>query len=165
MALRPQVWLFAAAGVAAALAIGLPAALIPSPFFDRPIPARPVDYIVWLASAALIGALAATYRYGTTCAVKAPQEGLSGAAGDGRLTVGGVLSFLAVGCPTCNKLVVLALGSGGALTYFAPLQPLVGLASVGLLGVTLAVRLRALGGVGWRRAAGQPPLEHNWTGG
>jgi hypothetical protein len=53
-----------------------------------------------------------------------------------------VLSFLAAGCPVCNKLVVLAVGTTGALDYFRPLQPLLGLASLVLLGVALRVRLQ-----------------------
>jgi hypothetical protein len=53
-----------------------------------------------------------------------------------------VLSFLAAGCPACNKLVVLAVGTTGALDYFRPLQPLLGLASLVLLGVALGARLR-----------------------
>ena len=59
---------------------------------------------------------------------------------------GGVLSVLAVGCPTCNKLVVLLLGTTGALTFFAPLQIYIGIASVLLLGWTLLLRARALVG-------------------
>ena len=35
-----------------------------------------------------------------------------------------LLAFLAVGCPLCNKVVVLLLGASGALTYFEPIQPL-----------------------------------------
>lgn len=46
---------------------------------------------------------------------------------------GGLLSYFAIGCPVCNKLVVLALGSSGAISWFAPLQPLLAVASVGLL--------------------------------
>lgn len=56
--------------------------------------------------------------------------------------VGGLLSFLAVGCPTCNKLVVLAVGTSGALDWFAPAQPLPALVSIGLLGLAVRVRLR-----------------------
>jgi len=52
-----------------------------------------------------------------------------------------VLSVFAIGCPVCNKLVVLALGTGGALTYFAPVQPVLGLLSVGLLFYVLYTRL------------------------
>ncbi len=33
---------------------------------------------------------------------------------------GGLLSALAIGCPVCNKAVVLLLGSAGALTVWAP---------------------------------------------
>ena len=51
---------------------------------------------------------------------------------------------LAVGCPTCNKLVVLLLDTTGALTFFAPLQLYIGIASVLLLGWTLLLRARAL---------------------
>ncbi|MDQ0694391.1 hypothetical protein QF048_000833 [Streptomyces sp. W4I9-2] len=46
--------------------------------------------------------------------------------------LGGVLSFFAVGCPVCNKLVLVLLGSSGALSY-CPLQPLFAAASVALL--------------------------------
>ena len=61
---------------------------------------------------------------------------------DGRGTAGALLTFFAVGCPVCNKLVLLALGYAGALQWFAPVQPyLAGLAIV-LLMWALVVRLR-----------------------
>jgi hypothetical protein len=47
----------------------------------------------------------------------------------------------AVGCPDCNKLVVLALAAGGALTYFAPIQPVLGFLSLGLLANAIRMRL------------------------
>ena len=59
--------------------------------------------------------------------------------------IGGLLTFLAVGCPTCNKLVLVALGTSGALSWFAPIQPVLGLAAVALLVVTLRRRLRSVG--------------------
>jgi hypothetical protein len=43
----------------------------------------------------------------------------------------------------CNKLVVLALGTTGALTIWAPLQPVVAAASMLLLGWALGTRLAA----------------------
>ncbi len=49
--------------------------------------------------------------------------------------------MFAVGCPACNKLVVLALGAGGAMTYFAPIQPVLGFLSLGLLAYALRMRL------------------------
>lgn len=52
------------------------------------------------------------------------------------------MSAFAVGCPICNKLVVAVLGVSGALNVWSPIQPLLGLASVTLLGLALIVRLR-----------------------
>jgi hypothetical protein len=57
--------------------------------------------------------------------------------------VGGLLAYFAVGCPVCNKLVVLALGATGALEFFAPLQPALAVLGVVVLGVALRARLRA----------------------
>ncbi|MEV6867405.1 hypothetical protein AB0M44_41240 [Streptosporangium subroseum] len=37
--------------------------------------------------------------------------------------ISGLLSAFAVGCPICNKLIVMALGVSGALTHFAPGNP------------------------------------------
>jgi hypothetical protein len=54
-----------------------------------------------------------------------------------------VLSFMAAGCPVCNKLVVLAVGASGALAYFRPLQPVLGALSLVLLAAALWARLRA----------------------
>ena len=48
-------------------------------------------------------------------------------------TSGGVLGFLAFACPVCNKLIVLVLGFSGAMTYFAPIQPMLGILGVLLL--------------------------------
>lgn len=55
--------------------------------------------------------------------------------------LGGVLSFFAVGCPVCNKLVLVLLGSSGALSYWAPLQPLFAAASIALLAEAALRRL------------------------
>src|SRR5260370_22840212 len=66
------------------------------------------------------------------------------AAGRGRAFGGALLSFFSVGCPICNKVVVLLLGLGGAMTIFNPLRPLLGLASIVLLSVTLFLRVRVV---------------------
>jgi hypothetical protein len=55
-----------------------------------------------------------------------------------------VLSFLAVGCPVCNKLVVLAIGISGAMSYWAPVQPFLAVVSLVLLGFVVRRRLRGL---------------------
>ncbi len=59
--------------------------------------------------------------------------------------LGGVASFgafLAIGCPLCNKLALLLLGASGALSSWAPIQPILGAVSLGLLLVTVVWRLR-----------------------
>ncbi len=54
----------------------------------------------------------------------------------------GLAAFLAIGCPVCNKVALVLLGASGALSIWAPLQPIIGLASVALLAAALAWRLR-----------------------
>jgi hypothetical protein len=125
-----------------ALATGIPTDLVPTSLYYRMTPATWWNYPVWAISALLAGLVAATY----VRAERRPRRAQAGPA-----LGGGVLSFLAVGCPICNKLVVAALGAGGALTYFGPLQPALGLLSIALLAGALAVRLRAL-------AACNPPF-------
>jgi hypothetical protein len=91
-----------------------------------------------LASAPLIGLLAATYVRPVRHATEHPNIEQEAS----RATIGGVAAFLAIGCPICNKVVVATLGVSGAMTVFAPLQPVIGASSVALLGATLAWRLR-----------------------
>lgn len=137
--LHRRFWLAALGGtVLGVLVLGVPTAVIPNPFFIRMTPTEPFNVAVWLLSAPLIGLLLATYV--------APARGAAephAARGGGRATLGGVAAYLAIGCPVCNKIVVALLGLSGALTVFAPLQPLIGAGSVALLGATLAWRLRA----------------------
>ncbi len=54
---------------------------------------------------------------------------------------GGLISFLAVGCPVCNQLVVALVGTSGALSWWAPVQPVVGVLAVAMLVYTLRMRL------------------------
>lgn len=53
-----------------------------------------------------------------------------------------MLAFFAVGCPVCNKIVVLALGTTGAMRWFPPLQHLLAVASIVLMAIALRGRLR-----------------------
>lgn len=132
-------WLAAAGGTVAALVVlGIPSAIIPNPFFTRMIATEPFNVLVWLASAPLVGLLLATYVVRTEESATDPHAD----AGSGRATVGGIAAYLAIGCPICNKVVVAALGVSGALDIFAPLQPLIGAASIAVLGATLAWRLQ-----------------------
>jgi hypothetical protein len=55
---------------------------------------------------------------------------------------GSLFGALAVGCPVCNKIVVMPMGVSGAPQWWAPLQPVLGIAGVGLLLYALHRRLR-----------------------
>lgn len=126
------------ATVGALLVLGVPTAVIPNPFFIRMTPTETFNVLVWLTSAPLIGLLLATYvRTARHSTAHRPDE-----RGAGRASVGGVAAFLAIGCPICNKVVVATLGVSGALSIFAPLQPMIGAASVALLAATVVLRLR-----------------------
>ena len=137
--LDARFWVVAVLGtIGALILLGVPTAVIPNPFFIRMTPTETFNLAVWLASAPLIGLLIATY-------VRPPRhtgDHPAVEAGAGRATLGGVAAYLAIGCPICNKVVVAALGVSGALSYFAPLQPIIGAGSVALLGATLVWRLR-----------------------
>ena len=58
-------------------------------------------------------------------------------------SAGAFFSFLAVGCPVCNKVALIALGSTGAMQYFAPVQPY--LALLGVLFLIYALQKRLVG--------------------
>lgn len=122
----------------ALLVLGVPTAVIPNPFFVRMTPTEPVNLLVWLISAPLMGALLATY----VSRGRLGRDDLHADAGSVRTSVGGVAAYLAIGCPICNKVIVAVLGVSGALDIFAPLQPIIGTASVVLLAATLLWRLR-----------------------
>lgn len=141
-------WLVAALATAvAAAAMGIPTGVVRTPFYTRMTPVTWWDYPIWALSALTLGLLAATYVN------RAPHA-------RGRLLGGGLLSTFAIGCPICNKIVVALIGVSGALNYWAPIQPLLGITSVGLLLATLAMRLR-----GERSCAIAPTLTLNEQGG
>ena len=135
-------WRFAAAmATVSALAIGLPTDVIPNPVFGRQgTPVEPWAMPVLAITAVLSGLLFATYVQAGTRDETDEAAGLDRPSRFGSL--GGLLSFFAVGCPICNKVVVIALGTSGALTWFAPVQPYLGVVALGLLAWALRVRLR-----------------------
>ncbi len=136
-------WRFATAmAVVSALAIGLPTDVIPNPVFGRQgTPVEPWAIPVLAVTAVLSGLLFATYFRGDGDSVATDDPG--GIDRSSRFgSLGGLLSFFAVGCPICNKIVVIALGTSGALTWFAPVQPYLGAIALALLVWALRVRLR-----------------------
>ena len=117
-------------GVAAftLLVVAIPTDLIANPVFTRQVPAPAWAWPVAIATAVLAGVLVALPRP-ATCR-PATRTGMLGAG----------LAYLAVGCPTCNHLVMLALGASGTLAWFAPIQPYLALAGLGVLAGAVAVR-------------------------
>jgi hypothetical protein len=127
-----------ATAVAAAVLIGVPTGIVHTPFYTRMTPVLWWNYPVWVVSALLEGAIVATY-------VRTPSSARLVRPSDGAKAIsGGLFSLFAVGCPICNKLVVLAVGMSGAVSYFSPIQPFLAGGSVALLGYALYRRLRAL---------------------
>ena len=128
------------AALATLLVIGLPTDVVPNPVFGRSIDVTWWSYPALVVSALLGGLLVATYiRTGDP----GTGDGTQPMDRPGRLgSVGGFLAYLAVGCPVCNKLVLLALGTTGALQWFAPVQPLLAVVGTALLAWALHVRLR-----------------------
>ena len=135
----------AIASVASTVALAIPTALIPNPVFGRAIAPEWWSWPVTIVTGILAGLLVATY-------VAVPNTTVPGAADPqtsehldraGKAGVaGGLASFFAVGCPVCNKLVLIALGTTGAVQWFAPIQPILAVAAIGLLAWALRKRLR-----------------------
>lgn len=128
---------FVLGAIGTALLIGIPTDVIPNGLFGRMTPVRAYDVPVLVAVSALSGLLVASHLGVGGGACPTRRSGTTG-------TAGAVVGWLAIGCPVCNKLVVLAIGSSGALSWFAPAQPWLAAVSVLLLVAALAWRWRVL---------------------
>lgn len=127
-------WVVAAAASAVtALFIGVPTGIVRTGFYTRMTPVLWWNYPIWAASSVLTGLVVATYIRGAASSTGAEAKFTSG---------GSLLSLLAVGCPICNKLVVLAVGATGAMNLWAPVQPVLGVVSLALLVWAFSRRLR-----------------------
>lgn len=122
--------------------VAVPTDLVDTPVFSREVPPTWWSWPALLVSAALAGLLVATY-------VREPgtPEPEPASAEDERRSrwwggAGGLLTFFAVGCPVCNKLVLLALGASGAMTYSEPVQPVLSVLALVVLAWALTRRLR-----------------------
>jgi hypothetical protein len=119
------------AGVATYFLLGIPTDVVNNRVFGRSIESTPWSMPVLIATAVLSGLLAATY-VGVSVFDSTAKMG----------TIGGALSFFAIGCPVCNKLVLIALGTTGAINYFGPIQPYLAFAGIVLLTWAFLRRLK-----------------------
>ncbi|SDM60753.1 hypothetical protein SAMN05216368_101429 [Cryobacterium flavum] len=127
-------WVALATALCTVVFIAIPTDLIDTPFFSRQIPPTAWSWPVLTLSAVLTGMVTATYV--------AHPEGAPPSRAAGRLGMAGwLVTFFAVGCPVCNKLVLLALGATGAMQFFEPVQPYLAAASIVLLGWALYARM------------------------
>jgi hypothetical protein len=128
-ALRNNRW---AMGMAVAVAVfgllGTVSALWTNPFFIRMTPAGALEIV-------LLGVLAALS--GMYMAVRRP------ACGNYTAGSGGVLGFVGIACPTCNKLFLLLIGSEALLSYFEPVRVYVAMAGIAVLAYAVLRERRA----------------------
>lgn len=133
-----------AVAVGVGLAVGIPSALVPNPWFARMTAVPGWSYVAWILIAVMSAVLAATY-VGDASATSTTSRRTGILANIG--------SVLAVGCPVCNKLVVAAVGVSGALNVWAPVQPVIAAVSVSVLGWALQQRISS------RRACPTPSAQ------
>jgi hypothetical protein len=115
------------------LVISIPTAVLENSVFGREIAVTSWSVPVIVITSILSGLLFATYVKNDS----ANTEDTSLKIG----TAGAFFSFLAVGCPVCNKIALVALGYSGAMNYFAPVQPFLAFAGVAILAYALIMRL------------------------
>lgn len=128
-------WTALGAAVLTVVGTAIPTAMIPTPLFSRDIATTAWAWPVLAVTSVLAGLVAATY-----VARRDADEG--GEQGSRLGMVGAFTTFFAVGCPVCNKIVLIAVGYSGALTYFAPVQPVLAALAIVLLAWALVVRVR-----------------------
>ena len=112
--------------------LGIPTSVIPNSFFIRMIPVKFLDYFFLIFSSVLLGSYIGVHYYKKNQVKKC----------DIITTTGGIGSFLAFGCPICNKLLVVLFGATALMTYFEPYRPVLGFVSTGLLGGALYWRIK-----------------------
>ena len=120
--------------VSSYVVFGAVTSIIKNPFFTRMTPVRFLEYFSLISTSLLLGAY-----FGLSYYIKANNRVCNASA-----ATGGVFGFLTFGCSICNKLLVFFLGIAGVLTYFDPIRPFLGIASLGFLGFAVFVKARSI---------------------
>jgi len=118
------------------LVFGMITSVIQNRFFTRMTPVGWLEYASLLITSLMMGAY-----FGLAFYAKSANKVCNRTA-----AAGGVFGFLTFGCSICNKILVFFLGVAGVLTYFEPLRPLLGIASIGFLGFAIFNKARGLRG-------------------
>lgn len=131
----PENWThYSLKGVATAVLsfalLGTVSALWENPLFIRMTPVEGFETMALAAQSLLLGLFVAIPR--SSCAT--PVAG-----------TGGVLGFLGIACPICNKILVLLFGTELLLSYLEPARPYLAMAGVVITAMAVAIRLRARG--------------------
>ena len=103
-------------------ALGTAAALWDNPLFFRMMPAGSAEVPLLAALSLLLGLYVAIRR--PFCSFKSAGAG-------------GILGFIGVACPVCNKVLLLLFGGELLLTYFEPIRVYVAAAGVLILGIVI----------------------------
>lgn len=137
---RPRLGVAVAAAALTFLVIGVPTDIVPNPVFGREVPVRPWEPYVLVLTSILTGLWFGLQR----ARAARPEDEDSSVP---TLSAAG-LALFAVACPVCNKIVLIALGTSGALGVWEPLQPwLAAISLVALLASVLyAARRRPCAG-------------------
>lgn len=138
---RPRLGVTLVAAALTFLVIGVPTDIVDTPIFGREVPVRPWEPWVLLGTSVLTGLWFGLQRARRTIDADGTAQGEDSSVP--AFSAAG-LALFAVACPVCNKIVLIALGTSGALGVWQPLQPwLAAISLVALLGaVAYAARRR-----------------------
>ena len=117
---------------------GIVTVLIKNPFFARMTSVYWYDYIFLVLTSLLSGAYIGLWYYN-----KNNQKNINSKC-NYAATGGAVGGFFSFGCAICNKLLIWLLGLSGVIAYFIPIQPILGVISIGLLGYAVFIQAKIL---------------------
>lgn len=119
------------------LIFGSITSLVPNPFFTRMFPPTFLDFTFLTLTSLMLGTYVSLHFY--------HKEKVRSLGKCDYAAVGGtVSSFLAFSCPVCNLLLVSLFGATALLTYFQPLQPVLGFLGIIILGLAIFFKVRSI---------------------
>lgn len=133
----------ALAALGTLLLIGIPTVIIPNPIFGREVPVRWWEYPVLAATVLLTAAWFGIRSAREAGTARADGREVRDSERPALVTAGVFTAWFAVACPVCNKIVLLLLGTTGALGIWAPLQPWLAALSLVVLAGAVVYRWRA----------------------